>query len=159
LTSTSAVFAPTPFSLVRSSGCGAFAPPPVPKWAQRYVAEPKRAFSGPLQLPEGEDERRPYSVVSERVHRDGELPRREALAIRLAELIPNRLMAESRANVVCVQHVLATLHVRAWARRRQLPMLVWTVDDRAHLRHWLRPGAAWMVTSNHPRLALSLRRF
>ena len=61
----------------------AFAPPPVPKWAQRYAPEPKRAFAGPLQLPTAEggddDGRRPYAVVSERVHRNGELPPREAL--------------------------------------------------------------------------------
>lgn len=29
----------------------AFAPPPLPKWAQRYVPDTKRAFSGPLELP------------------------------------------------------------------------------------------------------------
>jgi glycerophosphoryl diester phosphodiesterase len=81
----------------------------------------------------------------------------ERLAVRRAELMPERLMAESRANLVCVHHALATLNVARWARRNGYPMLVWTVDDGAHLRSWLRPGRAWMVTSNHPRLALTVR--
>lgn len=81
----------------------------------------------------------------------------ESLAVRRGELFPDRIMASSGANVVCVHHALATLNVARWARANGLPMLVWTVDDGPHLRSWLRPGAAWMVTSNHPRLALSLR--
>jgi glycerophosphoryl diester phosphodiesterase len=83
----------------------------------------------------------------------------EALAVRRSEVFPARLIEESRANVVVVQHVLAHLNVARWAHRRGLPLLVWTVDDGPHLSHWLRPGAAWMVTTNHPRLALALRRF
>jgi glycerophosphoryl diester phosphodiesterase len=35
---------------------------------------------------------------------------------------------------------------------------VWTVDTEESLRYWLRPGRAWLVTTNHPGLALSLRR-
>lgn len=81
----------------------------------------------------------------------------ERLAVRRGELLPARLMADSGANVVCAHHALATLNVARWAKAHALPLLVWTVDDGPHLRTWLRPGAAWMVTSNHPRLALSLR--
>ena len=36
--------------------------------------------------------------------------------------------------------------------------LVWTVDPPLLLRWWMRPGAAWMVTTNHPALALRDRR-
>jgi glycerophosphoryl diester phosphodiesterase len=35
--------------------------------------------------------------------------------------------------------------------------VVWTVDTRGALRHWMRPGRAWLVTTNHPALALQLR--
>ena len=42
-------------------------------------------------------------------------------------------------------------------RRRDLPLLVWTVDTRGALRYWLRPGRAWLVTTNHPGLALQVR--
>lgn len=87
------------------------------------------------------------------------MPRREAIAVRWGEIFPTRLIEESRANVVVVQHVLAHLNVARWARCHGLPILVWTVNDGPHLRHWLKPGRAWMVTSNHPRLALSLRDF
>lgn len=85
------------------------------------------------------------------------MPWGERVAIRRGEIFPEQLMADSRANVVCVHHALATLNVARWAKVNGYPMLVWTVDDGPHLRTWLRPGAAWMVTSNHPRLALSLR--
>jgi glycerophosphoryl diester phosphodiesterase len=83
----------------------------------------------------------------------------EALGVRRHEFFPGQLIERSRANLVCAHHVLASATVARWARHHSLPLLVWTVDDGPHLRMWLRPGAAWMVTSNHPQLALSLRRF
>ena len=60
----------------------------------------------------------------------------------------------SRANVVVAHHTLARLGMAWLARRRGLPLLVWTVDAERSLRYWLRPGRAWMVTTNHPDLAL-----
>jgi glycerophosphoryl diester phosphodiesterase len=36
-------------------------------------------------------------------------------------------------------------------------LLVWTVDDPVSLRYWLRPGRAWLVTTNVPGRALALR--
>lgn len=81
----------------------------------------------------------------------------ERLGIRCSELFPSRLIRESRANIVVVHHSLATLNVQRWARRQGLPLLVWTVDDAPHLRWWLRDGMAWLVTSNHPALALDTR--
>ena len=64
---------------------------------------------------------------------------------------------ESRANLVVAQHVLARLGVAAFARRRHLPLVVWTVDSEDSLRYWLRPGRAWLVTTNQPGLALQVR--
>lgn len=87
------------------------------------------------------------------------MPLRETLDVRRNELFPRRLIERSRANLVCAHHLLASAGAARWARHHGLPLLVWTVDDGPHLRMWLRPGAAWMVTSNHPQLALSLRRF
>jgi glycerophosphoryl diester phosphodiesterase len=43
------------------------------------------------------------------------------------------------------------------ARRERLRLLAWTVNSRLGLRWWLRHGRAWMVTTNHPALALSVR--
>ncbi|QIG43148.1 glycerophosphodiester phosphodiesterase [Nocardioides anomalus] len=76
---------------------------------------------------------------------------------RARELFPHRKVRRSRANVVVAHHTLARLGLAAFARRRGLPLLVWTVDTEDSLRYWLRPGRAWLVTTNHPGLALSLR--
>lgn len=85
------------------------------------------------------------------------LPRLRALLVRLSELFPHMRIRHSRANVVVAHHALARLGVAAFARRRGLPLLVWTVDTEDALRYWLRPGRAWLVTTNHPELALGIR--
>ena len=52
---------------------------------------------------------------------------------------------------------LARLGVASYARRRGLPLLVWTIDAEKALRYWMRPGRAWLVTTNQPGLALRVR--
>ncbi len=79
------------------------------------------------------------------------------LDVRRSELFPTVRIRESRANLVVAHHTLARLGVAAFARRRDLPLLVWTVDTPRGLRYWLRPGRAWLVTTNHPGLALEMR--
>jgi len=74
-----------------------------------------------------------------------------------ADLFPHVRIRESRANLVVAHHVLARLGVAAYARRRGLPLLVWTVDTPGSLRYWTRPGRAWLVTTNQPGLALRIR--
>jgi glycerophosphoryl diester phosphodiesterase len=64
----------------------------------------------------------------------------------------------SRANVLVAHHTVARLGVAAFAHRRGLPLLVWTVDSHRALRYWLRPGRAWLATTNHPGRALEVRR-
>ncbi|MEX0427149.1 glycerophosphodiester phosphodiesterase [Nocardioides sp. DS6] len=83
---------------------------------------------------------------------------RAAAASLLRQLAPEERLARSGANVLCANHGLALLRLRRVARRRGLRLLVWTVDAPALLRWWMRPGAAWMVTTNHPALALRDRR-
>ena len=34
--------------------------------------------------------------------------------------------------------------------RRGLPLVVWTVDTPGALEYWMRPGRAWLVTTNEP---------
>jgi len=77
--------------------------------------------------------------------------------VRRSELFPHVRIRHSRANLVVAHHVLARLGVAAYARRRGLPLLVWTVDGDRALRYWLRPGRAWLVTTNHPGRALRIR--
>ena len=79
------------------------------------------------------------------------------ISVRRSELLPAVRIRESHANLVVAHHTLARLGVAAFARRRGLPLLVWTVDTPRGLRHWLRPGRAWLVTSNFPALALDIR--
>jgi glycerophosphoryl diester phosphodiesterase len=81
-----------------------------------------------------------------------------ALSSLRRQLFPWRRYAEARADVLCAHHVLSALTLRLLARRKGLDLLVWTVDDARLLRWWLRPGRAWMVTTNHPARALAARR-
>jgi glycerophosphoryl diester phosphodiesterase len=82
---------------------------------------------------------------------------REQVRIRRSELMPGRRVRHSRASVVVAHHSLALLGVARFSRRHRLPLLVWTVDTAGSLRHWLRPGRAWLVTTNHPELAILVR--
>ena len=91
--------------------------------------------------------------VGRPVHR---LPLHGQVRVRVTELLSPSVRA-SRANVVVARHTLARLGMAWLARRHGLPLLVWTVDGERSLRYWLRPGRAWMVTTNQPDLALRLR--
>jgi glycerophosphoryl diester phosphodiesterase len=84
-------------------------------------------------------------------------PLAEQVRMRFSELFPAPRFVESHADAVVANHWLALLGVAGFARRARLPLLVWTVDHPLLLRYWLRPGRAWMVTTNRPELALSIR--
>lgn len=86
-----------------------------------------------------------------------DIPVLHGIRIRLTELFPRARYVEAGANVVVAHHWLARLRVRAFARRRHLPLLVWTVDTPRSLAYWMRPGRAWLVTTNEPAVALGLR--
>jgi glycerophosphoryl diester phosphodiesterase len=79
------------------------------------------------------------------------------LRLRHEQLFPGRRLERSGADVLAANHWLALLGLARQARRARLPLLVWTVDHPRLLRHWLRPGRAWMVTTNRPDLAMSIR--
>ena len=80
-----------------------------------------------------------------------------SLRTRLSELRPGRRYGATDANLVVGHHLVARLGVARWARRRRLPMLVWTVDDPDTLAYWLRSGRAWAVTTNYPEVAADVR--
>ena len=80
-----------------------------------------------------------------------------AIRIRLTELFPRARYREAGANLAVAHHWLARLHVRRFARSHGFPLLVWTVDTEDSLRYWLKPGRAWLVTTNRPEVALDLR--
>jgi len=85
------------------------------------------------------------------------LPLRAAVRIRLSELFPRLRYRASLANVMVANHTLARYGVARFARKRNLPLLVWTIDTEKSLHYWLKPGRAWLVTTNHPDLALEVR--
>ncbi|HEU5036315.1 MAG TPA: glycerophosphodiester phosphodiesterase [Nocardioides sp.] len=80
-----------------------------------------------------------------------------AVRVRASELWPEIRYRDSRANVAVAHHTLARLRVRRFARRHGLPLMVWTVDTKRSLAYWMKPGRAWLVTTNEPGLALGLR--
>lgn len=64
----------------------------------------------------------------------------------------------SRANLVVAEHRYARKVMSVWARRRRLPLLVWTVDEVDALEHWLGREDVLMVTTNYPERALGVAR-
>jgi glycerophosphoryl diester phosphodiesterase len=76
---------------------------------------------------------------------------------RWNELFARIRIRRSRANLIVAHWLLARLGLAWYARRRGTPLLVWTVDPAPRLRYWLRPGRAWMVTTNFPERALAIR--
>jgi glycerophosphoryl diester phosphodiesterase len=86
-----------------------------------------------------------------------DIPVLHAIRVRVSELFPGARYRDAAANVVVAHHWLARLRVARFARRHRLPLLVWTVDTPRSLAHWLRPGRAWLVTTNEPEIALALR--
>jgi glycerophosphoryl diester phosphodiesterase len=77
--------------------------------------------------------------------------------VRTSEVVARPRLRDSWATVVVAHQRLARAGVRSFARRVDLPLLVWTVDDEDALCYWLRPGRAWLVTTNEPELALRVR--
>jgi glycerophosphoryl diester phosphodiesterase len=86
-----------------------------------------------------------------------DIPVLHAIRVRLTELFPGVRYRRSGANLAVAHHWLARLHVRRFARRHGFPLLVWTVDTSRALDYWMRPGRAWLVTTNEPEVALRLR--
>lgn len=68
---------------------------------------------------------------------------------RLLAPLVRRLQA-CDANLAVVHQSTARLGLAREVARLGLPLLVWTVDRRRQLAYWLRPGRAWMVTTNRP---------
>ncbi|QGG40245.1 glycerophosphodiester phosphodiesterase [Aeromicrobium yanjiei] len=71
---------------------------------------------------------------------------------------PRTRVRLSRANVVVAHKVVARWSLKAYARRRGLPLIVWTVDRPDELARWMNDPDVWMVTTNHPERAFAARR-
>ncbi len=77
---------------------------------------------------------------------------------RIAACFPRLRVRFSGANLVVSHKTVARLSLKAYARRRSLPLVVWTVDEPAELRRWMSDPDTWIVTTNYPQRALAARR-
>lgn len=77
---------------------------------------------------------------------------------RISAWCPRRRLRRSGANLVASHHILARFWLRSYARRHDLPLLVWTVDDPCQLARWMNDPQCWVVTTNHPARAFAARR-
>ena len=80
-----------------------------------------------------------------------------AVRARIGELYPTRRWRASGAGVLVAHHVLARVRLLRWAHRRDVPVLVWTVDSPRTVAAALRDPRVWMVTTNQPSAALAAR--
>jgi glycerophosphoryl diester phosphodiesterase len=80
-----------------------------------------------------------------------------AIRQRLSDLFPARRVRKSGANLIVAKKNLARLTLFRFASRRELPLLVWTVDKSTELAYWMLRKQAWMVTTNVPKLAVAIR--
>jgi glycerophosphoryl diester phosphodiesterase len=83
---------------------------------------------------------------------------RPFLRTRISELLPLRRAAHCGADFLAAHHRLARLGVLRQAASRGLPVLVWTVNDRAGLTRLLADGRVTGVVTDVPALAVALRR-
>jgi glycerophosphoryl diester phosphodiesterase len=74
----------------------------------------------------------------------------------LAELFPWRRLRRCGANLVAPHHQLAQLGILEGAKRRGLPVLVWTLNSERLLRVAQGDDRVWAYTTDYPRLALRL---
>ncbi|MBG6096820.1 glycerophosphodiester phosphodiesterase [Nocardioides sp. WG-D5] len=74
--------------------------------------------------------------------------------LKLSEFFPEGRIRRCRSNLVVVEHRLADVWLLRWAHRRNIKVLVWTVDNPGRLRRFVYDKRVWMVTSNHPARAL-----
>jgi glycerophosphoryl diester phosphodiesterase len=78
------------------------------------------------------------------------------LRTALQELFPGGRLRRSDATLIVCQKDLARVWIARWARRRRLPLLIWTVNEPAELRRWLADARAWAVTTDDPATALAV---
>jgi glycerophosphoryl diester phosphodiesterase len=85
------------------------------------------------------------------------LPPLRMVRTAFGDIFPAGRLSRSDASLIVCQKTLARAWIARWARRRGLPLLVWTVNEPAELRRWLASPRTWAVTTDHPRRALALR--
>ncbi|AXT86143.1 hypothetical protein C6I20_13765 [Aeromicrobium sp. A1-2] len=77
--------------------------------------------------------------------------------VQLESAFPRLRIRLSGANLVVAHKTVARLSLKAYARRRGLPLLVWTVDRPDELERWMNDPDVWTVTTNYPDRAFAAR--
>jgi glycerophosphoryl diester phosphodiesterase len=78
--------------------------------------------------------------------------------VRVSEIFPFRRLKRSRANGVAANYKLVTRPLLWFARKNELRVVVWTVDDERRLRRFLNTPGVDVVVTNNPALAMKLKR-
>jgi glycerophosphoryl diester phosphodiesterase len=78
--------------------------------------------------------------------------------VKLESAFPRLRVRLSGANLVVAHKFVARWSLKAYARRRGLHLVVWTVDGHDELARWMNDPDVWMVTTNYPERALAARR-
>ncbi|MEO6470719.1 MAG: glycerophosphodiester phosphodiesterase [Aeromicrobium sp.] len=76
---------------------------------------------------------------------------------RIEAWFPRRRLRRSGANLVVAHRLWARWWLRSYARRRGLPLLVWTVNEADELKRWMKDPQCWMVTTDFPERAFAAR--
>jgi glycerophosphoryl diester phosphodiesterase len=78
--------------------------------------------------------------------------------VQVESAFPRLRVRLSGANLVVAHKLVARLTLKAYARRRGLPLLVWTVDEPHELARWMNDPEVWLVATNYPERAFAARR-
>lgn len=81
----------------------------------------------------------------------------QQLCWRVGEGFPANRILRSGATLVVAQRHLARFRLLSWAAKRNLPVLVWTVDSPKEMARLLGDARVWMVASNFPERGVALR--
>ena len=80
----------------------------------------------------------------------------QALRQRSGEFFPFRRIAASKANGIAIHYALARPWTLRWCAKRNLAVVIWTVDRSRDLSTWLQRDIA-VLTTNRPLRALELQ--
>ncbi|MEV7398438.1 glycerophosphodiester phosphodiesterase [Aeromicrobium sp. NPDC092404] len=78
--------------------------------------------------------------------------------VRIESAFPRLRVRLSGANLVVSHKIVARLSLKTYARKRGLPLLVWTVDKTDELERWMNDPDVWMVATNYPARAIAARQ-
>jgi glycerophosphoryl diester phosphodiesterase len=79
------------------------------------------------------------------------------LRTRLSELRPLPRLRACGADWVAAEHRLALAGVRRQCRRRDVKVMVWTVNSEREIRYWLSDHRADVLITDRPAAAIALR--